>query len=143
MAVETKLATNESTGWSGLEAPAGMVPDLTVISGAPAPGTPMVAERNRPFAIKLGKAFRGVFDQLIGTSSRVPNTPVLDVRDFPWTALLRDNWRAIREEAEQVALRPAAVPSLATISPDHRSIAEIDKWRSFFLFGYGYAIEEN
>jgi len=125
------------------EPPAGMVPDLNLISGAPAPGAEMKAERNRPFIIKLGKALRGIFDHLIGTSSLVPNDPVLDVRDFPWTQSLRDNWQAIREEAMAVALVGQAAPSLATISPDHRSIAEVNKWRSFFLYGYGYAIEEN
>ncbi|RZM26456.1 MAG: aspartyl/asparaginyl beta-hydroxylase domain-containing protein, partial [Sphingomonas sp.] len=34
-------------------------------------------------------------------------------------------------------------PSLATISPDHRAIAEVGKWRSFFLWGYGYPIDDN
>ena len=36
-----------------------------------------------------------------------------------------------------------ASPSLASISPDHRAIAPVNKWRSFFLWGYGYSIEEN
>lgn len=124
-------------------APADLVPDLNIISGAPAPGSAMKAERNRPFIIKLGKALRGIFDHLIGTSSLVANDPVLDVRDFAWTQALRDNWQAIRDEARTVALVGQAAPSLATISPDHRSIAEVNKWRSFFLYGYGYAIEEN
>jgi len=143
MGIETTRPANDIARWTGPEAPAGMVPDLTIISGAPAVGAPMVAERNRPLLIKVGKSLRGLFDRLIGSSSLVPNTPVLDVRDFAWTALLRDNWQAIRAEAERVALREAEVPSLATISPDHRSIAEVGKWRSFFLFGYGYAIEDN
>lgn len=119
------------------------VPDIAVISGAPRPGAPMQAEPNRPFIVKLGKNLRGLFDWLIGTSSLVSTAPVLDPRDFAWTALLRDNWRAIRDEAAAAALGEADAPSLATISPDHRSIAEVGKWRSFFLYGYGYAIEEN
>lgn len=143
MGVETRRLEQDPARRMAPEAPVGMVPDLTIISGAPIDGAPMVAERNRPLLIKVGKSLRGVFDRLIGSSSLVPNVPVLDVRDFAWTAVLRDNWHAIRAEAEQVALREAAVPSLATISPDHRSIAEVGKWRSFFLFGYGYAIEEN
>ena len=119
------------------------VPDLGVISGAPLAGAKMAAERNRPFIIRFGKHFRGFFDRLIARSSLVSNAPVLDVRDFAWTALLRANWRTIRDEAIEVALRGAASPSLATISPDHRAIAEIDKWRSFFLWGYSFPIEEN
>lgn len=120
-----------------------LVPDLTVISGAPKPGDRMEADRNRPLVIRLGKHLRGAFDRLIASSSLVSNDPVLDVRDFPWTAVLRENWRTIRDEAIAVALRGEASPSLATISPDHRSIAEVNKWRSFFIWGYGYRIDEN
>ncbi|SEI94917.1 beta-hydroxylase [Sphingomonas sp. OV641] len=103
----------------------------------------MKAEPNRPLIIRLGKHLRGVFDSLIASSSLVPNDPVLDVRTFPWTQLLRDHWQDIRAEAMQVALQGDASPSLATISPDHRSIAQLGMWRSFFLWGYGYRIDDN
>jgi ornithine lipid ester-linked acyl 2-hydroxylase len=119
------------------------VPDLNVISGAPTIGAAMAPERDRPFIIRFGKHLRGVFDRLIASSSLVSNDPVLDMRDFAWTQMLRDNWQAIRDEALAVALRGNASPSLSTISPDHRSIAEVDKWRSFFLWGYGFPIEDN
>jgi len=118
-------------------------PALTLIPGAPAPGAPLAAERGRPFILRVGKHLRGFFDRLIASSSLVSNAPVLDMRDFAWTALLRTDWRAIRDEAIAVALQGNAAPSLATISPDHRAIAEVGKWRSFFLWGYGYPIEEN
>ncbi|ONF97493.1 aspartyl/asparaginyl beta-hydroxylase domain-containing protein [Sphingomonas jeddahensis] len=103
----------------------------------------MKAEPGRPLIIRFGKHLRGVFDRLIASSSLVPNDPVLDVRTFPWTQTLRDNWETIRDEATAVALQGEAAPSLATISPDHRSIAQINMWRSFFLWGYGYRIDEN
>ena len=117
--------------------------DLNVISGAPVAGAPMRAEKGRPLIIRVGKRLRGVFDRLIASSSLVSNDPVLDMRDFAWTQSLRDDWRAIRDEAIAVALRGEASPSLATISPDHRSIAEVNKWRSFFIWGYGYRINDN
>ena len=122
---------------------ASRIPDLTVISGAPAPGAPLEAERKRPLIIKWGKHLRGLFDRLIASSSLVSNDPVLDVRDFAWTATLRDNWKTIRDEAVAVALQGEASPSLAVISPDHRAIAKVDMWRSFFLWGYGFPIEDN
>ncbi|MBW4331277.1 aspartyl/asparaginyl beta-hydroxylase domain-containing protein [Stakelama sp. CBK3Z-3] len=100
-------------------------------------------EKGRPLIIRAGKHLRGVFDRLIAASSLVSNKPVLDVRDFAWSEALRANWRTIREEAEQVALAGQASPSLATISPDHRAIAAVDMWRSFFLWGYGFRIEDN
>jgi beta-hydroxylase len=119
-----------------------MVPDHAVVSGAPAPDAALVAEPGRPLIIRVGKHLRGVFDRLIASSSLVANDPILDVRHFGWTALLRDHWQEIRDEAMAVA-QGSAAPSLATISPDHRSIAEIGKWRSFFLWGYGYPIDDN
>ncbi|KQM72391.1 MULTISPECIES: aspartyl/asparaginyl beta-hydroxylase domain-containing protein [unclassified Sphingomonas] len=103
----------------------------------------MQAEPGRPLIIRVGKHLRGVFDTLIASSSLVSNEPVLDVRDFAWTQHLREHWQDIRDEAVSVALRGEASPSLATISPDHRAIAEVDKWRSFFLWGYGYPIDDN
>ncbi|WCM25156.1 aspartyl/asparaginyl beta-hydroxylase domain-containing protein [Sphingomonas sp. QA11] len=119
------------------------IPDLNVISGLPSPSPTLEAERNRPLIIKYGKHLRGLFDRLISSSSLVSNEPVLDVRDFPWTALLREHWHDIRDEAIAVALQGDASPSLATISPDHRAIAAVNMWRSFFLWGYGFAIEDN
>ncbi|CUS43535.1 MAG: aspartyl/asparaginyl beta-hydroxylase domain-containing protein [Pseudomonadota bacterium] len=119
------------------------IPDLNVISGLPSPRPTLEAERNRPLIIKYGKHLRGLFDRLISSSSLVSNEPVLDVRDFPWTALLREHWHDIRDEAIAVALQGDASPSLATISPDHRAIAAVNMWRSFFLWGYGFAIEDN
>ena len=112
-------------------------------SGIPGADAPLRAEGGRPLIIRFGKHLRGVFDWLIASSSLISNEPVLDVRDFAWTAQLRGEWQAIRDEAIAVALREHASPSLATVSPDHRAIARVDMWRSFFLWGYGYPIEEN
>lgn len=44
-------------------------------------------------------------DRTIALCSAVPDDAVLDVRLFPWTAELRANWTAIRDEA--LACRPA------------------------------------
>jgi len=61
------------------------------------------APRARPPLIRLGRHLRDAFDRLIAASSLVANDPVLDVRAFPWTAALRRDWRAIREEAGSAA----------------------------------------
>lgn len=144
MSVNTKPVAPSLWRKPGAAAPAELrVPDLQIVSGAPAPGAALAADPNRPFLIRYGKHFRGLFDRMIAASSLVSNAPVLDVRDFAWTALLRDNWQTIRDEAIAVALRGVAAPSLATISPDHRAIARVDMWRSFFLWGYGYPVDDN
>jgi aspartyl/asparaginyl beta-hydroxylase (cupin superfamily) len=97
----------------------------------------------RPLVLRVGKKLRRHVDAIVARSSIVPNDPVLDSRQFAWTRLLRDHWHAIRDEALAVTRDTDAVPALNAISPDHKRIAADDKWRSFFLVGYGTPIAEN
>ena len=144
MSVDTKADASALWRKSGTIPPHGSrIPDLAAISGTPSPKLKLEAERNRPLIIRYGKHLRGLFDRLIASSSLVSNEPVLDMRAFAWTAMLRDHWADIRDEAIAVALQGEASPSLATISPDHRAIAAVNMWRSFFLWGYSYPIEDN
>jgi beta-hydroxylase len=114
---------------------------LTDISPRPEP-VPESAE-GRPLAIRIGRRLRTTLDGAIARSSLIPNDPVLDPDLFDWLAMLRDNWKAIRDEAIAVLERPEAVPLLNEISPDHEDIAPPGKWRSFFLHGYGFSVPEN
>lgn len=98
---------------------------------------------SRPFFLRMGKKLRPHIDRLIAGSSMVSNELVLDAGAFCWTGLLAINWQIIRDEAIAVALNPEAVPALKRISPDHARIATDDRWRSFFLIGYGTRIEQN
>ncbi len=97
----------------------------------------------RPWVLRVGKKLRRHVDAIVARYSLVPNDPVLDAALFSWTALLRDNWQAIRAEALAATRDTDAVPALSAISPDHRRIASDDKWRSFFLVGYGTPIADN
>jgi beta-hydroxylase len=117
-------------------------PDLLAIPGGQLQSAPPYRENDRPLIIRMGKHLRAPLDRLLRRSSRISNDPVLDVRHFDWTQLLRANWEGIRDEALGVAMRHGAAPPLAQVSPDHRAIAPIDKWRSYFLWGYGYRIDE-
>jgi beta-hydroxylase len=120
------------------------VNDMTRIAHIDATGLHLAsAVPKRPFVLRAGKKIRRYVDAIVARSSRVPNDPVLDSAVFPWTRILRDNWQAIREEALAVTRDQNAVPALRAVSPDHARIAEDDKWRSFFLIGYGARIEEN
>lgn len=124
--------------------PARGAPDLTVVSRTSAvPPAGLEAGKGRPPLIRYDRHLRGIFDRLIASGSLVSNDPVLDLRDFAWTAALRANWQAIRDEAIAVALRGKAAPRFGTISAHHRAVAEVDKCNSVFLWRYGHAIEEN
>lgn len=84
-----------------------------------------------PFGAQLPTANRGrgwlrhLADKVIAACSLVPVAPVLDVRAFCWTRVLREEWRAIRDEA------------LATTSP--RSQVEAP----FVLWHRGVGVDAN
>lgn len=97
----------------------------------------------KPLLYRFGKKMRHRIGAVIARSSRVGDKPVYDPRLFAWTAELESRWPEIRAEVETLLAREEAIPPLADISPDHRRIAPPGKWKSFFLWGYGYRNEEN
>ncbi|MEA3051937.1 MAG: ornithine lipid ester-linked acyl 2-hydroxylase [Sphingomonadales bacterium] len=97
----------------------------------------------RPLWLKIGKKLRHRIGAVIAWSSKVGDAPVYDSALFPWIARLEARWPEIRSEVDALLAREEGIPPLAEISPDHRRIAPPGKWRSFFLWGYGYRNDEN
>lgn len=93
--------------------------------------------------LRIGVWLQPRINAVVGRSSRVGDRPVHDAAEFPWIAALERDWEAIRDEAAAALGDLDAIPPLAAISPDHRRIAPAGRWRSYFLFGYGYRIEAN
>ncbi|HEX2763818.1 MAG TPA: aspartyl/asparaginyl beta-hydroxylase domain-containing protein [Allosphingosinicella sp.] len=93
--------------------------------------------------MRFGKRVRHRVSALIARSSKVGDSPVYDPALFPWTARLQAQGPEIRRELDALLALEEAIPPLADISPDHRRIAPPGKWKSFFLWGYGYRNEAN
>jgi aspartyl/asparaginyl beta-hydroxylase (cupin superfamily) len=107
-----------------------------------------VAEAERavpplPPLFRIGKKMRHRVGAIIARSSKVGDAPTYDAALFPWIVQLEAHWPEIRAEVEELLAREEGIPPLAEISPDHRRIAPPGKWKSFFLWGYGYRNEEN
>lgn len=83
------------------------------------------------------------FDRLLMKSAATKEYQVFPNTLFPWTDYLKAQTPIIRAEAERLLRDRMSVPSVREISPDHAKIAVDDKWRSFFLWGYGVKIEDN
>ena len=96
-----------------------------------------------PPIYRIGKKLRHRISAVVARSSHVGDQPVFDAADFPWIPEIEARWPEIRRELEAILELREAIPSLASISPDHRRIAPPGKWKSFFLHGYGYRVEEN
>ena len=92
---------------------------------------------------RLGKKMRHRVSAVVARSSYVGDQPLYDPALFPWIAPLEAHAGEIMAELKAILDLRAAIPPLASISPDHRRIAPPGKWKSFFLKGYGYEVEDN
>jgi beta-hydroxylase len=113
---------------------------------SPPAASPPAAERKvppLPPLFRVGKRLRHRISAVIARSSKVGDTPIYDPGLFPWIRPLEACWPEIRAEVDALLALEAAIPPLAEISPDHRRIAPPDKWKSFFLYGYGFSKAEN
>jgi beta-hydroxylase len=97
---------------------------------------------HRGWLLQTGRSLRPWINRRIARSSILSNDPVIDAASFAWTGMLEKNWETIRSEAMAVLAEQRRIPLLREISADHRNIAD-DKWRSFFLWGYGYRVAQN
>lgn len=82
-------------------------------------------------------------ERVLVRGSLVGDRPILDKADFPWTRDLEAAWPAVRRELEGVLAAPERVPSFQEISRDQVTITRDDRWKTFFLYGYGYKMPVN
>lgn len=75
--------------------------------------------------------------------SLVGDKTFFDNADFPWVDDLEANWEVIRAELDEVLKEREMLPSFHEISKDQVSITKDDKWKTFFLYGFGYKAEAN
>ncbi len=80
---------------------------------------------------------------LFGRFSKVGNPPVFDNQTFPWTRLLEANWKDIRSELEPLLKFHEGLPNLQDIQQEQNYITTDDRWKTFFLMGFGYECRLN
>lgn len=96
---------------------------------------------SRRLILALGRKSRKTFNRLIVGSSEVGDPPVFEPTSFPWVARLEAELPTIRRELDAVMADGETLPGVEEISPDHARIARERRWRSFFLYAYGYRSE--
>jgi beta-hydroxylase len=98
---------------------------------------------DREWIIQTGLSLLPGFDRLLMRFAVGKDQPVIPNATFSWTGYIEAQAPVIRAEAERLLRDRMSVPSIREVSPDHDKIALDDKWRSFFLWGYGVRIKEN
>ncbi len=82
-------------------------------------------------------------ERAVVRSSLVPTTPFLPTDTFDWIPALEAEWKAIREELDEVLLFRDQLPNFQDISIDQASITDDDGWKTYFFFAYGFRSEAN
>ncbi len=102
-----------------------------------------IGERVGNASLLAGAAVLRGFERYVLRSSLVPTTPFLDPGLLPWTSVLEAHWEEIRAELDEVLLRRDDLPNFQDISTDQATITDDDRWKTFFLYGYGFRSEAN
>ena len=118
---------------------------------APAPaapqqvfGTANVAPMARPSLVtRFFMSIVAAAERLNLRCSKVGNPPVYDNATFPWAAEIEREWHLIRAELEPILARRADLPNFHDISTDVATISTDNRWKTFFLAGYGLSSEQN
>jgi beta-hydroxylase len=90
----------------------------------------------------LHRAFQSV-EKLIYKYSLVGDHAFFNKSDFPWVVELEKNWKAIKEELQEVLQHKINIPNFQDISPHQIALTKDDKWKTFFLYGYGFKSSKN
>ncbi len=113
---------------------------------APADGptvTPLPGRHKMRLASRLRVRLVRTLEGWIARHSPHGDRPFFELEDFPWASTLEANWGAIREELEQLLTDHERLPNFQDISKDQRYLTQDNRWKTFFLYGYGYRIDHN
>ena len=98
--------------------------------------------KHRP-SIAIGLWIIKRVERFIMLFSELPEQPFLKADNFLWVTLLEENWESIRSELEHVMEHPENIPNFQDISKDQTNLTKDNRWKSFFLYGYGYKFDPN
>jgi ornithine lipid ester-linked acyl 2-hydroxylase len=95
-------------------------------------------ERTVAVTVGVGERLLAPVERFIGRRSLVGDATFFAPERFPWVEQVEANWMVIREELEGVLEDHAALPNFQDISKDQIEITDDDRWKTFFLYGYGF-----
>ncbi|HTD58234.1 MAG TPA: aspartyl/asparaginyl beta-hydroxylase domain-containing protein [Solirubrobacteraceae bacterium] len=96
-------------------------------------------ERTVDLTIAVGERVLTPIERFIGKRSLVGDATFFPNDRFPWIEQVEANWETIREELEGVLADREALPNFQDISKDQIEITDDDDWKTYFLYGYGFA----
>jgi beta-hydroxylase len=100
-------------------------------------------ERIVTLTVAFGERALEPLERWLGRSSLVGDQPFFDVEQFPWAQTLEREWHSIRDELDGVLTDQEHLPNFQDISVDQATMTTDDRWKTYFLYGYGFKSEAN
>jgi beta-hydroxylase len=100
-------------------------------------------KRYHRFVTQKGFQIIQRIERFIGARSLVGDRPFFDPDRFAWTQRLETHTDVIQGELGRVLQHRDHLPNFQDISEDQRAITRDDRWKTFFLYGFGYKAETN
>ncbi len=95
-------------------------------------------DRTVQLTIAVGERVLAPVERFIGRRSLVGDATFFPLERFPWVEHIEANWMVIREEAERLLEEREELANFQDISKDQIEITDDDRWKTFFLYGYGF-----
>ncbi len=99
-------------------------------------------KKHRP-SVAVGLWIIKRVERILMYFSVVDDQPFCEPADFAWAGYLEENWEAIRAELERLLEHPENIPNFQDISKDQTNLTRDDRWKTFFLYGYGFKFDAN
>ncbi|HLW96992.1 MAG TPA: aspartyl/asparaginyl beta-hydroxylase domain-containing protein [Solirubrobacteraceae bacterium] len=104
---------------------------------------PTIRERVVNLTVAFGERALPPLERWLGNSSTVGDQPFFDNDTFPWARKLEADWRKIRAELDTVLEDQEHLPNFQDISVDQATMTTDDRWKTYFLYGYGFKSDAN
>jgi len=93
--------------------------------------------------VLVGEWLLDRLDRLVARASKLGTQAFFANEEFLWSYGLEANWEIIRAELDAVLEHREALPNFQDISTDQESITDDDRWKTFFLYGFGFRSDTN
>jgi beta-hydroxylase len=93
--------------------------------------------------VLVGEWLLDRLDRLVARASKIGDPAFFTNEEFLWSYGLEANWGAIRKELDEVLRYRDDLPNFQDISTDQESITDDDRWKTFFLYGFGFRSPTN
>jgi aspartyl/asparaginyl beta-hydroxylase (cupin superfamily) len=100
-------------------------------------------KKKREIIINVGFKLICALESLIARLSPVGDHNIFPADQFKWVSRIEANWKTIRQELEEILKYRDKLPNFQDISKDQYQFTTDDKWKTYFLYCFGYKSENN